>query len=58
MNMQQIRKKASQTGVKPGKLKKADLIREIQKAEGNPSCFGSSGGECDQQNCCFRQDCL
>jgi hypothetical protein len=58
MKMQDIRKKARKLGVKTGRMKKADLIREIQTAEGNQSCFGRSGGVCDQVTCCFMNDCM
>ena len=34
------------------------LIRSIQRAEGNPDCFGRSHGDCDQLNCEWRQYCL
>jgi len=58
MNMQQIKEKAILLGVKPGKKRKADLIRDIQSAEGNFPCFGSAVDYCDQALCCWRQDCL
>ena len=27
------------------------LIRDLQKAEGNPQCFGKANGECQHQDC-------
>jgi hypothetical protein len=39
-------------------LSKAELIRRIQKAEGNFDCFGTAKDSCDQSQCCFREDCL
>jgi hypothetical protein len=54
----EIREKAKSIGITPGKMKKAELIRAIQTAEGNQPCFGRSGGECIYTNCCFIQDCL
>lgn len=56
--MQEIRLKAKHLGINSFGKKKADLIREIQRAEGNFDCFGSALGHCDQQGCCFRLLCL
>ena len=50
--------KAKALGVKAKNPKKADLIRMIQRAEGNPDCFGRAEGHCDRMDCCFRSDCL
>ena len=58
MNMREIQNKAKSLGIVPGKTKKADLIHAIQEAEGNTACFGWSNGQCSQDGCCFRQDCL
>ena len=45
-------------GARSGHLKKADLIREIQKAEINSDCFGRTQNYCDQWDCGFREDRL
>lgn len=45
-------------GIKFAGLRKAGLIREIQKAEGNFDCFGKASEYCDQISCLFREDCL
>lgn len=58
MNIIQIREKAKALGLKTGWVKKAELIRQIQVAEGNFPCFGSAEGYCDQMDCAFREDCL
>ena len=58
MNLTQIRKKAKKLKVNPKGLKKADLIKAIQKAEGNFECFGTAGNYCDQVKCSWRNDCL
>lgn len=58
MNMTQIKAKAKELGIKPGKMRKAELIREIQKAEGNFECFGTADNSCDQMDCCWREDCI
>lgn len=58
MNIEKIRQKARALGVKPDRTKKLELIREIQKKEGNFPCFGTAKDYCDRWDCCFREDCL
>lgn len=59
MTVKEIREIAKQHGIKAAKMKKAGIIRAIQKAEGNFECFGSAtAGECSQFNCSWRTDCL
>lgn len=37
----------------------AEVIRSIQRAEGNFDCYASAcSGECDQAACSWRSDCL
>jgi len=58
MKMQDIARIAANNGVKSGKMKKAELIRAIQKAEGNNDCFASAQVQaCMQMNCLWREDC-
>lgn len=58
MNMEQIKDVAKDRGVKPGKLKKVELIRAIQEAEGNPLCFATEQIErCGEDGCLWREDC-
>jgi len=58
MNMVEIKKKAKKMGIKPGKQRKADLIKTIQVEEGNSPCFQSEiAASCRQEDCCWRQDC-
>ena len=57
MKMDEVRTKAKLLGIKTSHMKKANLIRQIQRAEGNFDCFGSAHEYCDQFNCCFREDC-
>ena len=58
MKMQEVREKAKELGLKPGKIKKkADLIRAIQSEEGNTPCFQTEVNNCDQAECCWRNDC-
>jgi hypothetical protein len=58
MKMQEVKEKAQSLGIEPGKVRKADLIRLIQAAEGYQSCYGTTEGSCVYTNCCFRDDCL
>jgi len=59
MTLKQIKEIAKEKGVKAGNMKKENIIRSIQRAEGNFDCFGSaSAGYCDQTNCLWRNDCL
>lgn len=58
MNMMAIKEVAKDRGVKAGRLKKVDLVREIQDAEGNPRCFCTSFvDQCGQEGCLWRDDC-
>ncbi len=57
--MQSVRTIARSIGIKPGKLTKTMLIKNIQRKEGNFDCFASAtSGECDQTGCLWRQDCF
>ena len=58
MNMKEIKEIAKKMDVKSGKMRKTDLIRTIQVAEGNMPCFQSAMDYCDQGSCCWREDCL
>jgi hypothetical protein len=59
MALKELKEKAKNLGIKPKiGMKKVDLIRSIQTAEGNFSCFGTAKDYCDQMSCCWREDCL
>lgn len=59
MNMDQIRARAREIGVAPGKLTKIALVKTIQRQEGNFDCFATAqDGACDQTGCLWREDCL
>lgn len=59
MRLQEIKAIAKVKGIISGNLKKLELIRAIQKAEGNFDCYGTAAsGYCDQPNCLWREDCL
>lgn len=58
MKVEEIREIARQRGLKLGKIKKAEMIRVIQKSEGNEACFANgTAAECGQGNCLWRHDC-
>ncbi|MGA9665571.1 MAG: SAP domain-containing protein, partial [Gallionella sp.] len=59
MKLGDVRTIAKSHGIRPDHLSKAELIKVIQTEEGNFDCFGSaSNGECDQEYCLWREDCL
>ncbi len=59
MTLKQVKDIAKIKGIKVGNMKKANIIRTIQKTEGNFDCFGTaSAGVCDQINCLWKEDCL
>jgi hypothetical protein len=58
LTMADIKVKAKGLGIDGGKLKKTELIRAIQKAEGCTPCYGRSNGNCPWMQCCWRADCF
>jgi len=59
MKMQEVRAIAKGMEIKTSRMSKLNLIREIQTAEGNFACFATAAaGECDQDDCIWREDCL
>ena len=58
MKMDALREIAKQHNIVAGKMKKADLVRAIQQAEGNEVCFETGKADrCGQQACLWREDC-
>lgn len=59
MNLTEVRERARKQGLKGvSKLPKGELIRAIQRAEGNQDCFGAPWRfDCRQEDCCWRRDC-
>jgi hypothetical protein len=54
-----IESKAKAVGVDSKNMKnKVDLIRAIQRAEGNNPCYGSGNYDCPYTDCCFMVDCM
>ena len=58
MNLTAVKAKAKELGIKSGKKSSADLIKLIQKTEGNFPCFKTAAESCDQAGCLWRSDCL
>lgn len=59
MLLKEIREIARDRGIKGGKMSKEQLIKQIQRDEGNFDCFGTAlDGFCDQCGCSWREDCL
>lgn len=56
MKLNEIRAKAQAMKIKVGKMKKAELIKTIQQAEGNIPCFKEKAS-CDRIDCCWQDGC-
>ena len=58
MTLAEIKSIAVEKGVKPGKMTKAELVRAIQRAEGNADCFArGEATSCGQDACLWRPNC-
>ena len=59
MKLEEIRNLARERGLKPAKLTKRELVKMIQRAEGNFDCFASAvHGFCDQVACLWHKACM
>ncbi len=59
MRLVEVERKARTLGLKDTwKSSKKDLIKTIQRKEGNFDCFGTATNFCNQMVCCWRDDCL
>ena len=58
MKMEHLRELAKKHRIRSVGISKAELIRAIQRAEGNFDCFGSAEQWCDQIECLYRDLCL
>lgn len=48
MQMKKVKEIAEKTGVTPGPMSRTELIRAIQRAEGNANCFATMHvNDCD-----------
>jgi hypothetical protein len=58
MTLKDIREIAKHYDIKAAKMKKDELIKAVQRAEGNFDCFGSAiSGYCSQDDCLWKSDC-
>lgn len=58
MNLEEIKSIAQLYSIKANKMKKAELIKAIQRAEGNEECFeAGKSGICGQIGCSWREIC-
>lgn len=58
MKMADIQNIARSRGVAPGRMTKVDLVRILQREEGNESCFQTGqAGHCGQDGCLWREAC-
>ncbi|MDD3088063.1 MAG: SAP domain-containing protein [Candidatus Omnitrophica bacterium] len=59
MRLSEIEKRAKNLGIRDTwRLSKKELIKTIQRKEGNFDCFGSARNFCDQLVCVWRADCI
>lgn len=59
MTLKEVKEMARNFDIKAGKMKKDEIIRAIQRSEGNYDCFGTAlSGDCSQEDCLWREDCL
>ena len=57
--MQEIRAIAKKHKIDSAGMTKINIIRTLQRKEGNFDCYGTAySGVCDQQGCLWREDCL
>ena len=60
MKLSEIQKRARKVGIRETwkKTTKKDLIKAIQRQEGNFDCFGKAGSHCDRFECKYHKWCL
>jgi hypothetical protein len=59
MKLEEIRSIARTHGIRPEQMDRIELVRAIQTAEGNPTCFATVPDRvCSQVNCLWRKDCF
>jgi hypothetical protein len=58
MKLDEIKEIAQQRGIKTTKMKKAEIIRTIQRSEQNEACFETGKADsCAQEACLWRTLC-
>ena len=58
MKLEEVKLIAQLYSLKVNKMKKSELVRAIQKAEGNVQCFETGkSASCGQSGCSWREIC-
>jgi len=58
MKLEEIKSIAQLYNIKVTRMKKADLVKAIQRAEGNEQCFAAGkSATCGQIGCSWREIC-
>ncbi len=58
MQIKKIKDIAKKMDIIPGNMSKTELIRVIQRTEGNSDCFATMHvHDCNQMHCLWRADC-
>lgn len=58
MKLEEIKAIAQQHNIKVSKMKKSELVRAIQSAEGNEQCFEvGKSTSCGRSGCSWREIC-
>ena len=58
MKYRDVQQRAKKLGLKCSGIKKAEMIRSIQSAEGSEPCFAGGRTSCEQKQCCWIADCV
>ena len=53
----EVEVKAKMLGITDPSPNRAELIKQIQRAEGFETCFKTKS-KCDQMACCWREECV
>jgi len=58
MKLEEIKSIAQLYSIKVNKMKKSDLVKAIQRAEGNEQCYATNrSATCGQVGCSWRETC-
>lgn len=57
IKLNDVKAKAKTLGIGNPSSNKAELIKQIQRAEGFEACFRTKG-KCGQLDCCWREECV
>jgi hypothetical protein len=58
MKLQEIKEIARDMKIAHSGMRKSELIRAVQRGEGNAQCFDTgNAGKCGQDRCAWRDDC-